>query len=320
MRALRGVERHEDRTEQIAEDDREQRGGERQVEHRGAQRAGRDGEHRQIGAEPQGEQVARAAVALVERDLLDGPSCSTAELVLRSSAAMNPRALSPKFRPPGCTHDDDEIAGIRKRQQRPHPCRQTAPACIARSRSKRYNRAADAEGCADGAGGRPGTLDVALAHARRLLARDPAMAAEQAREILRAVPGHPATLLLLGEALARWPAAMTRRSPRWPRRRGAIRVRRDAWRLFGDVLHARRTLRRRRTAPIVRHVEDGGARSAAATGPRLRTRAKTILPAAEPLLRAHLGRPSRQTSRRCGCWPSSTAASRATARPRNCCA
>ena len=47
-----------------------------------------------------------------------------------------------------------------------------------------------------------GTLDVALAHTRRLLARDPAMAAEQAAEILRVMPGHPRALLLLGQALA----------------------------------------------------------------------------------------------------------------------
>jgi predicted Zn-dependent protease len=45
-----------------------------------------------------------------------------------------------------------------------------------------------------------GSLDVALAHAERLLASDPRLAAEQAREILAVVPGHPAALLLLGAA------------------------------------------------------------------------------------------------------------------------
>jgi tetratricopeptide (TPR) repeat protein len=45
-----------------------------------------------------------------------------------------------------------------------------------------------------------GTLDAALAHAERLLASDPRLAAEQAREILAVVPGHPAALLLLGTA------------------------------------------------------------------------------------------------------------------------
>ncbi|HEY0942716.1 MAG TPA: sulfotransferase [Steroidobacter sp.] len=45
-----------------------------------------------------------------------------------------------------------------------------------------------------------GTLEVALAHARRLLQQDPAAAAEQASEILKAVPGHPMAQLLLGVA------------------------------------------------------------------------------------------------------------------------
>ena len=46
-----------------------------------------------------------------------------------------------------------------------------------------------------------GTLEVALSHAARLMACDPAMAETQAREILKAVPGHPQALLLLGAAL-----------------------------------------------------------------------------------------------------------------------
>jgi tetratricopeptide (TPR) repeat protein len=45
-----------------------------------------------------------------------------------------------------------------------------------------------------------GTLDVALAHAERLLASEPRLAAEQAREILGTVPNHPAATLLLGMA------------------------------------------------------------------------------------------------------------------------
>jgi predicted Zn-dependent protease len=45
-----------------------------------------------------------------------------------------------------------------------------------------------------------GTLDVALAHAARLLERDPRLAAEQADEILKAVPGHPHARLILGAA------------------------------------------------------------------------------------------------------------------------
>ena len=46
-----------------------------------------------------------------------------------------------------------------------------------------------------------GSLAVALDHTARLLASDPAMAEQQAREILRAVPGHPQAQLLLGAAL-----------------------------------------------------------------------------------------------------------------------
>jgi predicted Zn-dependent protease len=43
-------------------------------------------------------------------------------------------------------------------------------------------------------------LDVALGHAARLLERDAALAAEQASEILKAVPGHPHARLILGAA------------------------------------------------------------------------------------------------------------------------
>ena len=45
-----------------------------------------------------------------------------------------------------------------------------------------------------------GTVDVALAHAARLLERDAALAAEQASEILKAVPTHPRARLILGAA------------------------------------------------------------------------------------------------------------------------
>jgi len=51
-----------------------------------------------------------------------------------------------------------------------------------------------------GAPGPVGTLEVALDHAARLIERDPALAAEQAEEILRAVPRHPVALLLLARA------------------------------------------------------------------------------------------------------------------------
>jgi len=45
-----------------------------------------------------------------------------------------------------------------------------------------------------------GSLEVALAHAARLLDGNPALAAEQAGEILKVNPGHPAATLLLGVA------------------------------------------------------------------------------------------------------------------------
>ena len=48
-----------------------------------------------------------------------------------------------------------------------------------------------------------GTVDVALAHARRLLDEQPALAVEQAREILQAVPRHPPATLVLATALRR---------------------------------------------------------------------------------------------------------------------
>jgi Flp pilus assembly protein TadD len=48
-----------------------------------------------------------------------------------------------------------------------------------------------------------GTVEVALAHATRLLESNPALAAEQAEEILKVHPGHPAAALLLGIAKGR---------------------------------------------------------------------------------------------------------------------
>jgi predicted Zn-dependent protease len=45
-----------------------------------------------------------------------------------------------------------------------------------------------------------GTIDNALSHARRLLEGNPVLAAEQAAEILKAVPNHPLATLLLGVA------------------------------------------------------------------------------------------------------------------------
>jgi len=69
-----------------------------------------------------------------------------------------------------------------------------------------------------------GTLEVALAHAMRLLATDPPKAAEQAAEILKVVPDHPAAALILGSAqramgntasAAALLEALTRKQPQW---------------------------------------------------------------------------------------------------------
>ena len=46
-----------------------------------------------------------------------------------------------------------------------------------------------------------GTLEMALANAARLLEREPALAAQQAQEILKVVPGNPPALFLLAQAL-----------------------------------------------------------------------------------------------------------------------
>lgn len=48
-----------------------------------------------------------------------------------------------------------------------------------------------------------GTLETALAHTQRLMTSEPRLAAEQATEILKVVPGHPLATLLLGVAQRR---------------------------------------------------------------------------------------------------------------------
>ncbi len=57
-----------------------------------------------------------------------------------------------------------------------------------------------------------GTLAQALAHTERLMQRAPALAVEQADEILRAVPGHPAALLLRAAATRRTGDAVAARA------------------------------------------------------------------------------------------------------------
>jgi predicted Zn-dependent protease len=114
-----------------------------------------------------------------------------------------------------------------------------------------------------------GTLAAALEHTTRLLNRDPVLAAEQAGEILKVVPGHPTATLLLGiarraagdpaaalEALApliaaqpNWAAAhyemgitlsaLDRRADALAALRRAVALKQDlpdAWREIGDLL------------------------------------------------------------------------------------
>src|SRR6267142_1533820 len=70
-----------------------------------------------------------------------------------------------------------------------------------------------------------GTVDVAVQHAARLLPSAPHMAAEQAQEILKVAPEHPAALLLLGvarrnngelERAVEVLSALAGAHPRWP--------------------------------------------------------------------------------------------------------
>ena len=116
-----------------------------------------------------------------------------------------------------------------------------------------------------------GTIEVALSHAGKLLESEPALAAEQAREILKAAPSHPLATLFIGIAQRRLGDAegaleilqpLARAQPGWAPahyelgvtlglvRRGdeavqslrrAVRLKPDigdAWRLLGDHLTA----------------------------------------------------------------------------------
>ena len=85
--------------------------------------------------------------------------------------------------------------------------------------------------------GPTGTLDVALAHAARLLGTQPALAAEQAHEILKVVPDHAPAVFLLGRALA----AAGRGDEAIRALRRTVELKPDhaeAWRLLADHLHA----------------------------------------------------------------------------------
>ncbi|GAP67508.1 sulfotransferase family protein [Mizugakiibacter sediminis] len=163
-----------------------------------------------------------------------------------------------------------------------------------------------------------GTLEQALQHAARLLDGRPELAAEQAAEILKTVPGHPAALRLLASArLAQGDAAgalgilepLARSQPDWApahfdlgaalararrvaeaiealRRAAALKADLpQVWRLLGDLLHAQGDAAGA-DAAYADHVRH------AARDPRLLAAATALvdnrIPEAEALLRQHL--------------------------------
>ena len=129
-----------------------------------------------------------------------------------------------------------------------------------------------------------GTLEVALKHAATLLARRPELAAEQAREILKAVPNNAAAAFLLARANARLGrgdeaiAALQRTVQLQPQHP-------EAWRLLGDHLTATGDAEGA-DAAYLQHVK------ASTQNPELMQAAAAMvrknLPRAEALLKAYL--------------------------------
>lgn len=161
-----------------------------------------------------------------------------------------------------------------------------------------------------------GTVDVALAHASRLLQVRPDLAIEQAAEILKAIPGHPQASLLLGigrrlagdsEGSLAVLDPLSTAQPNWPAvhyeralslisagRSGIAALRRalalkpdlpDAWRVLADQLTLQGDLDGADLA-YNRHV------TASTRDPRLMNAALALtenqIPQAELLLREHL--------------------------------
>lgn len=161
-------------------------------------------------------------------------------------------------------------------------------------------------------------LQQALAHAERLLAREPKLAIEQVDEILRAVPGQPQALWLRGEALGRIGAhaearsvlqPLARSQPQWalaqrslaltliacgettaalPPLQRAAQLRPDLpgiWRELGD-LNDRLHRREAAAQAYLQHVRHAAREPALlAAGAAL---AENRIPDAEARLRAHL--------------------------------
>ena len=163
-----------------------------------------------------------------------------------------------------------------------------------------------------------GTIEVALSHAGKLLESEPALAAEQAREILKAAPSHPLATLFIGIAQRRLGDAagaleilqpLARAQPGWAPahyelgvtlglvRRGdeavrslrqAVRLKPDigdAWRLLGDHLTAMGD-RDGADAAYANHIK------VSTRDPRLLVPAAALcenrIPEAERLLKQHL--------------------------------
>jgi tetratricopeptide (TPR) repeat protein len=165
-----------------------------------------------------------------------------------------------------------------------------------------------------------GSIQVALKHAADLLVSNPALAAEQAGEILKVAPGHPVATVILGasrRAMSDAPGALAileplaRAHPDWVtthyelglaygvagRSRDAVGALRravairpdmgDAWRALGDHLGALGETAAA-DAAYAQHIK------AATRDPRLRKPASALvdgnIPVAERLLRDHLQR------------------------------
>jgi tetratricopeptide (TPR) repeat protein len=129
-----------------------------------------------------------------------------------------------------------------------------------------------------------GSIDIALAHAARLLRSKPHLAAEQAEEILKVAPRHPVAALMLGLALSR----AGRSGPAIEALRRALELKPDmpdAWRALGDELTANGDAAGA-DAAYAQHIK------ASTKDPHLLIAAAALcenrIPQAESLLRAHL--------------------------------